>query len=56
MGPIESELAGSGDYRQTSTDPTTWNNQSSDPDLSEILDQVIEFVPDEPIAGNYNTY
>jgi len=54
MGPTESEFAGSGEYRQTSTDPTTWDNQSSDPDLSEILDQVIDFVPDEPSAGNYS--
>jgi len=54
MGPIESEFAGSGEYRQTSNDSTNWDNQSSDPDLSEILDQVIEIVPDEAISSNYS--
>lgn len=55
MGPIESEFAGSGEYRQTSTDPTSWgDNQSSDPDLSEILDQVIDTLPEDAITGNYN--
>lgn len=54
MGPIESEFAGSGEYRQTSNDPTNWHNQSSDPDLSEILDQVIEIVPDEDITSKYS--
>lgn len=54
MGPIESEFAGSGEYRQTSNDPTNWDNQSSDPDLSEILDQVIDFVPDDAITSNYS--
>lgn len=54
MGPIESEFPGSGEYRQTSNDPTNWDNQSSDPDLSEILDQVIEFVPDDAITSNYS--
>jgi len=49
MGSIESEFPGSGEYRQTSTDPI-WDNQSSDPDLSDILDQVIEFVPDEAMG------
>lgn len=53
MGQINPEFAGNGEY-QTSTEPTNWDNQSSDPDLSEILDQVIEFVPDEAITGNYN--
>jgi hypothetical protein len=51
MATIESEFANSGEYRQTNTDPTTWDTQSSDPVLSDILDQVIEFVPDD---GNYN--
>ncbi|XP_072762171.1 uncharacterized protein [Anoplolepis gracilipes] len=52
LGSTESEFPGSREYRQTpsNTDPTTWDNQSSDPDLSEILDQVIDFVPDEPSA------
>ena len=54
IGPIESEFAGSGEYRQTSNDPTNWHNQSSDPDLSEILDQVIEIVPDEDITSKYS--
>jgi len=54
MGPIESEFAGSGEYRQTSNDSTNWDIQSSDPDLSEILDQVIEIVPDEAISSNYS--
>ena len=52
MGQMDSEFTGSGEYRQTSTDPSNWDNQSSDPDLSDILDQVIEFVPDEAITGN----
>lgn len=55
MGTTESEFAGSGEYHQTNTDPTTWDNPASDPDLSEILDQVIDFVPDQSSAGNYNT-
>lgn len=55
MGTTESEFTGSGEYHQTSTDPTTWDNPASDPDLSEILDQVIDFVPDQSSAGNYNT-
>ncbi|XP_020277820.1 nuclear receptor coactivator 1-like isoform X10 [Pseudomyrmex gracilis] len=49
MGLIDSEFTSSGEYHQTSTDPN-WN-QSVDPDLSEILDQVIEIVPEEAIAG-----
>ncbi|XP_031827579.1 uncharacterized protein LOC116424817 isoform X3 [Nomia melanderi] len=52
MGQMESEFTGSGEHHQTSTDPSGWDNQSSDPDLSEILDQVIEFVPDEAITAN----
>lgn len=51
MGQMDSEFTSSGEYRQTSTDLNTWDNQSSDPDLSDILDQVIEFVPDEAITG-----
>lgn len=51
MSQMDSEFSGSGEYPQTSTDPTSWDNQSSDPDLSDILDQVIEFVPDEAISG-----
>lgn len=51
MGQMDSEFAGSGEYRQRNTDPSSWNNQSSDPDLSDILDQVIEIVPDEAITG-----
>lgn len=51
MGQMDSEFTGSGEYHQASTDPSSWDNQSSDPDLSDILDQVIEFVPDEAIAG-----
>lgn len=54
MGLIDSEFPSSGEYHQTSTDPN-WN-QSVDPDLSEILDQVIEIVPEEAIAGNYLIY
>ncbi|XP_050453750.1 nuclear receptor coactivator 2-like isoform X3 [Cataglyphis hispanica] len=50
MGTTESEFAGSGEYHQTNTDPTTWDNPASDPDLSEILDQVIDFVPDQSSA------
>ncbi|XP_031827590.1 uncharacterized protein LOC116424817 isoform X8 [Nomia melanderi] len=52
MGQMESEFTGSGEHHQTSTDPSGWDNQSSDPDLSEILDQVIEFVPDEAITDS----
>lgn len=51
MGQMDSEFTSSGEYRQASTDLNTWDNQSSDPDLSDILDQVIEFVPDEAITG-----
>lgn len=51
---MNSEFAPSGEYRPSGTDPNAWDNQSSDPDLSDILDQVIDFVPDEAIAGNYN--
>lgn len=54
MGSIESEFAGSGEYRQTSTDPANCqfgDNQSSDPDLSELLDQVIDTLPEDAIAG-----
>lgn len=51
MGQMDSEFTSSGEYRQTTTDLNTWDNQSSDPDLSDILDQVIEFVPDEAITG-----
>ncbi|XP_020277812.1 nuclear receptor coactivator 3-like isoform X3 [Pseudomyrmex gracilis] len=50
MGLIDSEFTSSGEYHQTSTDPN-WN-QSVDPDLSEILDQVIEIVPEEAIAAS----
>ncbi|XP_066596112.1 nuclear receptor coactivator 2 isoform X2 [Prorops nasuta] len=53
MGQMDPEFANSGEYRQPGTDPATWdNNQSSDPDLSDILDQVIEFVPDEAITDS----
>lgn len=56
MGSTESEFTSSGEYqRGQSTDPTNWDNQSSDPDLSEILDQVIDFVPDDR-AGNYSDW
>lgn len=48
---MESEFTGSGDFRQANTDQTTWDNQSSDPVLSDILDSVIDIVPDD---GNYN--
>ncbi|XP_043275325.1 nuclear receptor coactivator 2-like isoform X9 [Venturia canescens] len=51
MGQMDTEFSGSGDYRPAGMDPNSWDNQSSDPDLSDILDQVIEFVPDEAIAG-----
>ncbi|XP_078051101.1 uncharacterized protein LOC144477313 isoform X11 [Augochlora pura] len=51
IGQMDSEFTGSGEHHQTNTDPSGWDNQSSDPDLSDILDQVIEFVPDEAITG-----
>lgn len=51
MAQMDTEF--SGDYRSAGLDPNSWDNQSSDPDLSDILDQVIEFVPDDAIAGNY---
>ncbi|XP_076655229.1 uncharacterized protein LOC143360357 isoform X2 [Halictus rubicundus] len=52
LGQMDSEFTGSGEHHQTSTDPNNWDNQSSDPDLSDILDQVIEFVPDEAITDS----
>ncbi|XP_043275329.1 nuclear receptor coactivator 2-like isoform X12 [Venturia canescens] len=52
MGQMDTEFSGSGDYRPAGMDPNSWDNQSSDPDLSDILDQVIEFVPDEAIAAS----
>ncbi|XP_044595968.1 nuclear receptor coactivator 3 isoform X5 [Cotesia glomerata] len=63
MSPMDSEFAGggggggggggsSGDFRTPVTESNTWDNQSSDPALSELLDQVIEFVPDEVITDS----
>ncbi|XP_076378438.1 uncharacterized protein LOC117223279 isoform X9 [Megalopta genalis] len=52
IGQMDSEFTGSGEHHQTNTDPSGWDNQSSDPDLSDILDQVIEFVPDEAITDS----
>lgn len=31
-----------------------WDSQSSDPVLSDILDQVIDIVPDAVCSGQYN--
>ncbi|CAD6227526.1 GSCOCG00001209001-RA-CDS [Cotesia congregata] len=52
MSPMDSEFAGGGDFRTPVTESNTWDNQSSDPALSELLDQVIEFVPDEVITDS----
>jgi hypothetical protein len=46
----------SGDFRTTGhvgagDSPSIWENQSSDPVLSELLDQVIDFVPESIITG-----
>jgi hypothetical protein len=44
---------GNREYRQSGADSSPWDIQSaSDPDLSDILDQVIEIAP-EGIAGIY---
>lgn len=47
---MEADFLGNRDYRQPGNDYMGWDLQSSDPDLSEILDQVIDIVP-ESIAG-----
>ena len=46
----------SGDLRTTglvgaADSPGMWENQSSDPVLSELLDQVIDIVPESVITG-----
>jgi hypothetical protein len=46
----------SGEFRATavvgaSDSPGIWENQSSDPVLSELLDQVIDIVPESIITG-----
>ena len=51
---MEPEYTNTGDYRQSGTDPNSWDNQSSDPDLSEILDQVIDFVPENALQGKHS--
>ncbi|XP_008555472.1 nuclear receptor coactivator 3 isoform X4 [Microplitis demolitor] len=60
MSPMDTEFTGGGggggsgggggnggDFRTPISESNPWDNQSSDPALSEILDQVMEFVPDE---------
>lgn len=47
MSQMDSEFSGNEEFRTPTTESNTWDNQSSDPDLSYILDQVIEFVADE---------
>lgn len=52
MSQMDSEFAGGGEFRTPAAESNTWDNQSSDPDLSDILDQVIDFVPDEVITDS----
>ena len=48
---MDSEFPENNEYTQTVADPIVWNIQSAlDPDLSDILDQVIDIAP-ESIAG-----
>ena len=55
---MDTDFSGSGDFRQSQNDRTSevWTTmQAPDPDLSELLDQVIDFVPDSVVddLGNY---
>ncbi|XP_032453114.1 nuclear receptor coactivator 3 isoform X10 [Nasonia vitripennis] len=47
MEQMDSDFMGNRDYRQQGTDPSAWDIQSAlDPDLSDILDQVIDIAPE----------
>ncbi|XP_043475470.1 uncharacterized protein LOC122507030 isoform X10 [Leptopilina heterotoma] len=44
---IDSEFISGGEYRQPNTDPNVWNNQSTDPDLNDILEQFVDFTSNQ---------
>ncbi|XP_051158811.1 nuclear receptor coactivator 2 isoform X9 [Leptopilina boulardi] len=44
---IDSEFISGGEYRQPNTDPNIWNNQSTDPDLNDILEQFVDFTSNQ---------
>lgn len=52
MEQMDSDFMGNPDFRQQNTDPS-WDNQINDPDLSDILDDIINIQPDGKIILFY---
>ena len=48
---MDSELVSGGEYRQANADPGIWNNQTSDPDLNDILEQFVDFTSNQTTEG-----
>ena len=50
---MDSDYMGNREYRQQGMDPSSWDVQSSDPDLSALLDDFIDIAPEGNNSGMY---